>query len=167
MSSQVASAEVLVKIPKGKPCKQECLKGCDPKLSFGCDCVVGCTDYYLDPLNCYVGITGLLTDHQCIVFDEMWGGCGQCIGCKDDCPSNYCGINGFYGNPGLYGPNPFLAQQPFTANAALAVEGASNQANMMAQQMMQNGNGAMGQQGMMQMMAGARKASARRVALRK
>lgn len=117
MSQQ--KAQVLVKFPHKqpeKPCcnkqqqvvvvhpEKKCMKGCCPKLDNGNNYGVCCRDTYLDRWCNNVGITGLLGKKQCIVYDEQWGGCGTCIGCKDDCKEiGICGYQGNFTNGG-YGP---------------------------------------------------------------
>lgn len=101
--------------------KQVCMKNCCPKLSAGCDCGVSCRDFYFNPLCNFVGITGLLEENQCIVYDEQWGGCGTCIGCKDDCPVDVCP----FGNP--FGSTPGLLSNPVATFGSAAFANFANQ----------------------------------------
>lgn len=103
--------QIAAVFPAPKPCppppqqptivvvpEQKCMKNCCPVLSKGCDlCSNCCGDYYMNPICQSVGITGLTVARPCLVYDEQWGGCGSCIGCKKDCgdagfcPSYYTG----------------------------------------------------------------------------
>lgn len=79
--------------------EQKCMKGCPPVLSKGCElCSNTCGDYYINPLCSSIGITGLLVEDTCMVYDEQWGGCGTCIGCKKDCgDTGFCSYVNYRG----------------------------------------------------------------------
>ena len=106
--------QIAAVFPKPKPCpqqqptivvvpEQQPLKRCCPVLSRGCDlCSNMCGDYYMNPICNSVGITGMLNARPCIVYDEMWGGAGSCIGCQKDCgDANFCPYQGYNRN-GIY-----------------------------------------------------------------
>lgn len=69
---------------------------CGFKLSKGCElCNSSCCDYDINPLCNYVGITGLISNNQCMQYDERYGGNGRCIGCDNHCKKNdYCPFSG-------------------------------------------------------------------------
>lgn len=143
MSNQTSSGRLVLRVPKPevierkvevpkyitvekeviveKEVEKKCLKNCCPKLSYGCDCGVSCKDYYLNPLCNFVGITGLLEKDQCIVYDELWGGCSTCIGCKDDCAVDVCPL----GNP--FGSTPGLLNNPIGIYGSAAFGGLAQQ----------------------------------------
>lgn len=78
--------QTVVVVPEQKP-----FKNCCPVLSKGCDLFAGsCGDFYFNPICQSVGITGMLYARPCLVYDEQWGGAGECIGCKKDCDNNIC-----------------------------------------------------------------------------
>lgn len=93
-------AQMSVSFPKVKPekkCDMKCTKNCPPILSQGCDDCCWCGDYYINPMCNFVGITGLVEEDQCMMFDERYGGCGDCIGCVRECQGmGYCPINSSY-----------------------------------------------------------------------
>lgn len=86
--------------------QQPCMKNCAPRLSAGCDLCACAGDYYFNPLCASVGITGMLTTAPCLVYDEQWGGCGNCIGCQKVCDGA-----GFCPYPGLNRQDIILANQ--------------------------------------------------------
>jgi len=107
-----SKTQIAAVFPKQKPCpqqptvvivpEQQPLKRCCPVLSRGCDlCSNFCGDYYINPICNSIGITGMLNARPCIVYDEMWGGAGNCIGCQKDCDD--AGFCPYPGNRG-YGP---------------------------------------------------------------
>lgn len=98
--------------------KRKCMDNCCPVLSTGCDlCSTCCGDFYRGGLCNSIGFTGLLTRNSCLVYDEQYGGCGECIGCKRDCPQigpcpYYAG--GWYGgyNAGNNFGGPYYGNWP-------------------------------------------------------
>jgi len=108
--------QVAAVFPKPQPTvvvvpEKECMKGCCPVLSRGCDlCSNCCGDYYMNPMCESVGITGMLVARPCLVYDEQWGGCGECIGCKKDCDNNFCPYPG-YNRMAFYGASAAFARK--------------------------------------------------------
>lgn len=94
--------------------EQKCMKNCCPILSKGCDlCSNCCGDYYINPICESVGITGLLNARPCLMYDEQWGGCGNCIGCQKDCDyAGFCPYPG-YNRAALYATQHHGGQYPY------------------------------------------------------
>lgn len=96
--------------------ERKCMKNCCPVLSTGCDISSTCCgNFYLGGICNSVGFTGLLVKNTCIVYDENWGGCGECIGCKKDCPQvGPCPYTagGWFDNAGGAGGAPFYGNWP-------------------------------------------------------
>lgn len=81
----MSGVQFVMTVPPEKKCKEpKCTKDCEPMFDrIGTAC--GCKDVYYGGLCDYVGITGFNGKNYCITYDQNYGGCLSCIGCKKDC----------------------------------------------------------------------------------
>lgn len=78
----MSNVQFMMTVPPVK--KPKCIQDCAPIFeSFGSTC--GCKDSQYGALCDNVGITGWNGKNYCITFDQNYGGCAPCIGCKKDC----------------------------------------------------------------------------------
>lgn len=89
----MSQVNVMIEQLPRRPQQATCTKNCEPVFdSMGLTC--GCKDAYVSPVCTYAGITGWYGKNYCIKFDQDYGGCLPCIGCKKDCDAvTACSFN--------------------------------------------------------------------------